>query len=103
MYTKHIFERSPFRNLPIQNTTFLSPLFSHTSALPRPHPLSFDTLPQNTRGWGIGLKNSPEKLPICPSAPPPKPSTLRCQLLTLLSPLTPLLPLDTKTGGIHLL
>src|SRR6266849_1907791 len=56
MYARNSFEQSPlgstFRR-PSPNKLLPSPLFSHTCALLRPHPISFAIHPQNTPGVGL--------------------------------------------------
>jgi len=46
----HRYQNKGFIN---QNSGFLSPLFSHTSARSRLQPLCFDMLHKNTRGWVV--------------------------------------------------
>src|SRR5450432_2980181 len=87
--------QTPHRT-PSPITQILSPMFSNTSAHSRPHPLSFHTLPQNTRGWGTAHQTKLTSLPVQDPVPPPSLSTLNSQLSTSFSPLTPLFPLDTK-------
>ncbi len=89
MYTQTLFERSLLTSTPLPpspNKFLSSPLLSHTCAHLRPHPLSFDIHPQNTRGWGIPIsaKNFVPS-PINPLSPSFSSFALR--------PLPPMLPL----------
>jgi len=78
----------------------LTPSDSHTCAYLRPHSLSFDIHPQNTRGWGAFLH-----FPYCEltaenlELPLPAPVTPLFPLHTRSVPVTPLFPLHTQKQG----
>ena len=100
-----IFEPKP-RTLapahPNQNTHFLSPLFSHTSARSRPQPFSFDILPQNTRGRVYTCNEGSSKSKLASSSTLPKLPTSYFRLQTRLTPLPSLPYLELRTYNYKL-
>src|SRR6266852_1087488 len=89
MLTQALFELPPLASPlphPAPNQFFSPPLLSHRCAHLRPHLLSFEIHPQNTRGWGIYL--SGKKF----SSSPVDPLSLLFSALAL-RPLPPVLPL----------
>src|SRR5712692_9764773 len=104
MYARIPFELSPRISLPPYPSPrpfFLSSFFSHTCAHSRPHPLTFDIHPQNTRGWDFSISAKKfSSLPIDSLSLLFSPPALRP--LPPMLPLLPLTPLDsalTKNRG----
>ena len=99
MLTHALFEQAPLASAPPHsspNRFLSSPLLSHTCAHLRPHPVSFDIHPQNTRGWGIYLsaKN------FVPSPTDPLSLLFSSAALRPLPPMLPLLPLTPLDSAL---
>src|SRR6266852_5804371 len=99
MLTQTPFERSPLASAPLppSPSKFLpTPLLSHTCAHSRPHPLTFDIHPQNTRGWGFSISAKKfSSLPIDSLSLLFSPPALRP-----LPPMLPLLPLTSLDSAL---